>query len=348
MVVHEAHTPRIRSTGDLTVESGGILAMSMPGSSRALEVSTDADSTITTLDSKAKKLKIKTPDLTLTGNSGGFKAAATFGVEAGAPEKSTLAATEANLTMGTQVNANGGKVDFSVASTCLSNEDSAICQTEDTITYRSPWHDFITNDTEVVTMRDDKVTFHVPVEIQGTLNSIDGDQTILNVRDPVIELATKKDTEADIAGGPAGIQIETVPADSSSVPYVARFKAADGSSLFIDGEGNVDVPKAASAGIFDKRIALETNGGAADAGKRTTASRLGEPAWDMAGGQMRLVRFVPDADVHGRVNVYAMVLRVTDEGYFEVGRLKQVLNYDSATCTYTGSAPSFSLMHECL
>lgn len=194
--------------------------------------------------------------------------------------------------------------------------------------------------------RSDKMVFHVDVDIAGTFNSISGDQTILQVDDPVIQLAAGLDTEADVAGAPTGVQIDTVLADNSSVSYMSRFKASDGSDLFVGGDGTIDVAKAAASGLFVKQVALETNGGAKVAARRDAASRLNEPAWDIAGGPIRLVKAVPDPAVQGRVDVYAMVMRVTDEGYFEVGRLKQDLDYDGATGTFAGSAPTFSLMQE--
>lgn len=352
MIVQEAHAPRISSAHtatNLDISSGGIIAFSLPGASHALDISTDDTDTITTLDSKAKKLKIKTPTLDMVGENGGFTATKNFAIEAGEVigEKSTLAASSTNLVLETHVN--GGSVQLSNTQARLSTDETAIGMADKrSIMYRSPKHIFQVGGGDIITMRDDKVTFHVDVEIEGAFNSISGDQTILQVEDPVIQLATGLDTEADIVGRPTGIQIDTVPADSSSVAFVSKFKAPDGSALFVDGNGAVDVAKASSSGVFTKQVALATNGGAKAAAQRTADSRLTEPAWEITGGQMKLVHAAPDAAVDGRVNVYAMIMRVTDEGYFEVGRLKQEMDYDIGTGTYAGAAPSFALMQECM
>ena len=185
--------------------------------------------------------------------------------------------------MGTRVAADGAKAEFTALQARLSTEDSAIREVGGNNTYRAPRHDFLVNGANVVTMRNDKVVFHIDVDIAGTFNSISGDQTILQVEDPVVQLAAGLDTEADVAGAPTGVQIDTVPADDSSVSYMSRFKASDGSDLFVGGDGTIDVAKAAASGLFVKQVALQTNGGAKVAARRDAASRLNEPAWDIAG-----------------------------------------------------------------
>ena len=351
LIVAEAHAPRISSAStatNLEIASGGSIAVSFPGASHALDISTDAAETVTTLDSKAKKLQVKTPVLTLEAETGGFTATNSLNISAGDPLSSTLTATSSQLTVGTQIPEGGAKVETSTAQCRLSTADTAIRESGGQNRYRATRHEFFVDESELVTMAADKITFHKDVDIDGAFNSITGNQTVMQIQDPVIQLAANFDTESDVAASPTGVEIPTVPADASSVEYMSKFKASDGSSLFIDGGGEVDTAKAYGAGIFTKRVVYDTNTGGKAAAQRNADSRLTEPAWNVAGGQMRLVKAVPDTAVAGRVNVYVMTMRVTDEGYFEIGRLKQEMDYDTDTSTFVGNAPTFTVMQECM
>ena len=287
MIVPEAHAPRISSAHtatNLSIDSGGIIAVSLPGASNALDISTDDAANLTTLDSHAKKLQIKTPTLELANENGGFTASETFSIHAGDPENSSLVATASAVTMGTQVDANGAKVELDAQKSRLSTTETAIRETGGTNMYRAPRHEFFVNENPIVTMAD-KITFHVDVDIEGAFNSIAGDQTILQVEDPIIQLAAKLDTEADVAQNPSGVVIDTVPATGAgNVTYMSRFKAEDGSNLFVGGDGQVDVAKAVSSGAFVKQVA----------------------------------------------------------------RLHQEMDYDEPQGTFLGSAPTFSIMQECM
>ena len=342
-VVQEAHAPRIRSNADLDVQSGGFVALSLPGASRALEVSTDE--TTTTLDSSENTLSIQTPVFELSGEHGGFEAGASISIRAGEeePDISSLLATSSDASMGTT---DATRLAFSVPETSLFTAETLIRQTDNGTRYRALDQNIAVGDNSIVTMGADKITFHVDVDIDGTLNNIGGDQLITQVEDPVIQIATGADTEADIGAGPVGVQIDTVPSDVSSVNRMSQFTATDGSPLFLDGSGAIDVAKAAASGVFTKQVAWNANGGTRELAQKSAASRLSEPAWDIAGGQVRMLRYVPDAGTPGRVYMYAIIMRVTDAGNFEVSRMKQAMNWDAGAGGFVGSEPEYAILQE--
>ena len=342
MIVQEAHAPRFASKTDLGIDSGGIIALSLPGASHALDISTNQDDTVTTLDSRSKKLKIKTPALEFEADHGGVHAGTSIDVAVGSGSSLHATASGATLANGTT------EAHFSTQDATLRTDTTSILQSGGSTQYRAPRHDISIGNSSAVTMSGDTVTFHVDVDVEGVLNTISGDQTITQVEDPVIQVATDTDTDADLAGEPAGIQIRTVPGDAASVSYMSRFKASDGSALFVDQNGGVDVEKAVASEIFTKGVAWSANGGTRSGGQRTPDSRLSEPAWDIAGGQMRILRYVPDASTNGRVHMYAIIMRVTDAGDFEVSRMKQALDWDTGAGAYAPGPPEYTILQEAM
>lgn len=197
---------------------------------------------------------------------------------------------------------------------------------------------------DCVTMLGDKVTFHTDVDIDGILNTISGDQIVTNVADPLIEIADKLETEAATSSGPSGISIDTVPSDAGSVAHMSRFKAADGSNLFVDGDGKVDVAKANASGVFAHRLTHVTGSGAKVSSSRTAASRLDEPAWAVQGGHVRIARVVPGS-ADGEVTHYTMLMRATDAGDFEVCRMTRRLLWDMESGRFTSTeSPQIDVM----
>jgi hypothetical protein len=127
---------------------------------------------------------------------------------------------------------------------------------------------------------------------------------------------------------------------------MSSFVAADGTPLFVDGTGGVDVSKAASSKIFDKGFVHNVGTGAKTLGARSSASRLNEPAWNVSGGAIRIVRIVPAPGAPGTLFRYTMVMRVSDEGVIEVIRVKHELTYDSATQSFEWSSPELTVMQK--
>jgi hypothetical protein len=191
----------------------------------------------------------------------------------------------------------------------------------------------------------DKVTIYKDIDILGTLNNIDGTMGYLNVEDPIVRLARNDVTDTD-ASGSTGIAIETVPGAVGDVAYMERFKAGDGSPLFVSN-GAVNVEKATGSKIFDKMVAHSVGQGLQSSGVRSAAARLEGPAWEVQGGSIRLERFTPGAP--GDVTRYVMNMRVTDDGSFEISRIKVPMTFDAGVGKHVESGPpQFTVMQQCV
>ena len=353
------YSPQFSSPqGDLALSSHGKVALSVPGSSCALELSSDIPSQTVDVSSGDKNLQIRAPVFNMAGEELLVSASELTKVYAGeAPERSELELSKTTgITSGTFSSDNYGRL-HSPPSTSVhptiglsrNNSDRlASLRTLETgrLVGRGSSHTFNIASEPILELVDGKVTIYKDVDILGVLNNIDGTMTYLNIEDPVVRLSRTTATEGDTSSESTGISIETVPATAGDVPYMERFKSSDGSSLFVD-QGAVNVEKAAGSKIFDKKVAHVVGQGAKLSGGRSASARLDGPAWEVQGGSIRLERFTPGAS--GEVTRYVMNMRVTDDGSFEISRIKVPMAFDVSTGKHVESGtPQFSVMQQCL
>jgi len=189
----------------------------------------------------------------------------------------------------------------------------------------------------------DKVVIRRDVDIVGTIDAISKDSTTLRVEDQIVQLAYTDDPtmahrDSRLQGQKTGILIDTVPASfQSDAEYMRRFKAADGTYLFVDDYAEaIDVSKARESGLFAKEVAFHLNGGMKSAGALTTESRLNEPFWGLTGGAMRLTRTVPTED--GKAKSLSLGFRIADNGSVEMIRLTRYLVWDALQVAYVEDA----------
>ena len=354
LVVPDLQAPRVNSNSDLHLDSGGDVAVSLPRSSKALVMSTTDDTT--TLSSRDNNMQVRTPSISFNSSVAELVAPNAVSMRAGSQDAlssvSRGVAESRNTIAGTGTkdgdNSAGSYLTATIADVALGSQDNSIKLTKDgNAEYRSREHILAIGADDIFKVTPDTMYSAVDIDITGSLNSVEGTLRILQIADPSISLSSSSVVDNNIAGGPTGVSVRTVPASVADIEYMSSFKADDGSALFIDAATDkVDVPKAVSADIFDHTIAYEVNDGMRKLGARTATSRLDSPAWDVSGSSLRISRCVPDSETLGNVNLYAMNLRVTDEGNFEVNRFKQVLTWDSGNEVYYGSAPEVVVMHE--
>jgi hypothetical protein len=231
-------------------------------------------------------------------------------------------------------------------SMALGSGSQSITAAAGRLSVRGREHAMIINNATIMDFNGDLIRIDADVEIAGTLNTIQGSTSTTRVQDPVIEVSTSANTEANVAGSDSGVGIDTVPGAAGDLSYMSSFVAADGTPLFVDGTGGVDVSKAASSKIFDKGFVHNVGTGAKTLGARSSASRLSEPAWNVSGGAIRIVRIVQAPGAPGKLFRYTMVMRVSDEGVIEVIRVKHELTYDSATQSFVWSSPELTVMQK--
>jgi hypothetical protein len=181
-----------------------------------------------------------------------------------------------------------------------------------------------------MTIKGDRVIIAGDVDVSGAIDmgGASGDGSMA-VGANFVELGDGRELEVTSGGAGAqqGLLINIVPdadglvVDSDLDTYLRSFKDAEGLPAFYSGDA-LDATKYAAANrILYKGLTFNVNGGSSVAGKRTLASRMNEPFWDMSGGAMKVSRTVPDAATD-LVSKLSMALRVTDTGELEVVRHK--------------------------
>lgn len=194
----------------------------------------------------------------------------------------------------------------------------------------------------VLTIAPTKFVIAADIDIEGTLTTVDATIGALRIEDPNVRLAHGSKEESAIADGATGIAVETVPGAPADGAYMSGFKAQDGTALFWDGV-QVDASGAQASGAFDKHLSFRVGDGTRSLGTRTAAARAAEPAWDVSGGSLRLNHTVAGAS--GSAVQYAVRLRVSDEGTFEVLRETTQLAWNDATGAYAPtSTPALEVL----
>ena len=379
-VASELHVPTIISTdGDLNLASGGDLFVSMPGSPHALRVHTSgsdllgAEPPTTTVTSGANRLALRTPETSL--HSKGelkFEATESLTYRAGSEPLAGGITSVAHETvaiglLGTGENDMDGSYLKTISDTTGSDtilsargtasggetyQSSSVEMTKSgSAYYRAGAHTFAVANDDVLSITAGHITILKDLEISGSLNSIDGSVGELRVEDHQIRVATDTEAESEVAQGPSGLYIESVPDTSGDVEMLGAFRTSDGTRMFIsqnsDGIDQVDVDTASSARIFHKGFVHRVNQGERASGGGNTASRANEPYWDVCGGAMHMTRYVPSVSQLGDVYRFAVVLRVTDGGEFEVARTKTIFRHIPGTSTFAKLPDEFTVMQRC-
>ena len=365
LVVPNLHVPRIvgGAQEDLNIDSGGEIALSMPLASRALVVKTPSDGE-TVVDTRTKDVEFKTPTALFVSQDSANSASSSIANRAGSKTEGELSSIvkgskDVNTGASTVVAGTGSRdgdstqgtyIRFGAASTKIASPGESIAINKSGgIEYRANEHSFSLEGVNKFAVREEHIRSEVDIDILGTMSSVEGTLRIVQIEDPEIKLATTAQVDSNLTTEPTGVTVKTVPCTVSDAEYMSRYRAEDSSALFVDEATDViDVPKAVSADIFDKTIAYDVNGGMRSAGARSADSRLADPSWNVAGSALRISRVVPDMANPGMVILYTMNLRVTDEGGFEVNRMKMPLEWDESTGTYFASAPELVVLHELL
>lgn len=368
VVLRDLHTPRITSpqTSDLDVVSGGEVCVSLAGASRALCVRAGAnDEGFATISTGANALMLRSPNVRFAGEIVRVSAPESLASLVGDGTDPSLVClqTQQRGLWGTGHSEQSGSymktiADPGGADLTLSTSDSSVVGQESevglkrsgTIDFRSRAHEFFVGDQSALRVEDDSVIIHKDIHIMGTLNSVGGTTTTLQVEDNVVEVASGVDAEAAVSGTPSGLCIESVPGARGDVSHMSAFRAEDGTSLFIasvEDEDTVNVSAAVNARIFNKCFVHDVGGGTRQAGRLDTPSRSSEPQWRVGGGSVRISRYVPVDSNPGTIHHYAMAMRVTDEGAFEVSRIKTVLRHRADTTTFIASPPEFRVLQAC-
>lgn len=364
LVVPELHAPRVSSStaqGDLTISSGGSVHVS-PGLSDALSVSTTSDGTRTIVDAKTpyisigSRIRVGVEAADVKANASTQSTQQAWSASAG----SYMRATQNTMRAGTgETYETGTRITTSALASTLSNTSTRVAMTSTgDVSYRASSHVLSVPDTDgsgidgvddAITITESDITMHFDLDIQGSLDTVSGTNKVLQIADPNVVLASNATTDTDISSGDTGITIDTVPATTADLPYVNQFTDLNDTPSLVAADGSVDVQAAQKTGLFANSVVYMVNGGMRQAGKRSAESRRTEPAWQFRGGAVRLARIVPSIDTPGVVFRYTMDLRVTDEGNFEVGRIKQRYVYNESTGTYASDGPAqFALLQECL
>lgn len=257
-------------------------------------------------------------------------------------------ATALGMTVATRLGTSGGAALETTANTFAVRAGARAIAADATgkLAMRGPSHDMVLAGVSIMEVRNDVVHIRRDVEIQGVLNSITGASTTLQVADQEIRLATAASLESDVSGTPTGLLIDTVPGAAADANHVGGFKAEDGASLFVDTDSNeIDVPAARSAGIFAKRLAHRVGNGVRLAGARTREARSAAPRWEIEGGALRMRRDVASTEP-GKATRFVMDMRVSDEGNFEIVRLKYPLTFNESTGKYAAGTPEVGIMQQ--
>lgn len=190
-----------------------------------------------------------------------------------------------------------------------------------------------------VVVKGDRVVIKGDVEVTGALEmgAGSGDGTMA-VGSNILELADKRELEITGMGEGTqqGIQINTAPdatdliASGALDEYLRKFTDTSGQPVFYTDDAFDATKYAAANGVLYKGLLFNVNGGSGTSGKKTLASRMQEPFWDVSGGAMKISRTVPTADT---VTKMSMAFRVTDAGELEVVRHKAPYAYADGAYT---------------
>lgn len=363
-VLRELHTPRVTSPGttDLGIVSGGDVCVSLAGTSRALSVK--ADDSNATIDTAENTLMLRSPHVrfagetvqvsapeTLTSRVGDHTAASSVGFQTSHQGLwGTRRADNAGSYLNTVADPDGSDLTLSTSDVPVGRESTVDVKRSGTIDFRSQVHEFFVGGRETLRIDDDRVTIRSDIHILGTLNSVGGSTTTLHVEDNIVEVASGVDGEHEVSSAPSGMCIESVPAARGDIPHMSAFRTVDGERLFVDrsdDEDHVDVSAAINARIFNKQFVHDVMGGSRQAGRLDTTSRSTEPQWRVGGGSLRISRYVPVASSPGTIHHYAMAMRVTDDGSFEVSRIKTILRHRANTTTFIASPPEYRVLQAC-
>lgn len=339
----QLHTAAVHSpAGDLNLSSGGKIMMSLPGASEAVTTRVDAGDTIVDTGSKALNLVSNTLDSAsdVTEHAAPTEVVYMSGSASGA--KSTIRGTETDALAGTQGATSSAVLETTTTSAKVSNAGTHVQTVGDRVDLRADTHEMKIGGATILTIAPAKTVISADVDIQGSLTTVDAAIGALRIQDPNVKLAHGTKEETAIADGATGIAIQTVPGAPTDGVYMSGFKASDGSALFWDGTV-VDADLAQASGAFDKHLSFRVGDGSRVLGARTSAARSAEPAWDVSGGSVRLNHTVAAAD--GTAKQFAVRLRVSDDGTFEVLRETTQLAWNDATSAYAAtSAPTIDVL----
>ena len=373
VVVNQLHTARVsgHELDALELATSGRIVVTTDGDKKALEISSlgvkdPAVVDTTVIDSGTKTLKLASSSgVKFDSDNVTFTAGSKFRSEIPVADNTTPTfhhvATPSDMLVGSGVldeddEIVSGSFLITDANTFTLRNDSASIQSESGPASRIRMdalyaHEFFVgpgaasdaNGTGAVEILGDKIIIRRDVEIVGTIDSVSTDSKVFQVQDQIIQLAHSGDPETAnrdslIQGTKTGLLIDTVPGSySEDEGYMSRFRAADGTKLFVDDFAeSIDISKARESGLFVKEVAYYLNGGMKAAGARTTESRLNEPYWNLAGGALHLTHTVPTEN--GKAKTISLGFRIADNGTVEMIRLTRHLAWDATSVTYVNDS----------
>lgn len=347
----ETQCPAIVSDSELELHSSGFVGLTLNGDINALKVSVANAST--TVDAESKNLELRTGKMNTHSDITEIRAPGSISIRTGGhgvnDPASVLTADATTSTLGSGENGAGAYLTTTNNAVSLAAQGQEIVLANPgRVSFRAGFHAMLIQNDEILRVENDRVAIHRDVDVHGTLNNISGSSATLQVADSTISVATSTPLESGVQGSQTGtgVIVDTVPGSASDVSFISQFKKADGTSIFIDGDGAVDVAKGVSSTLFNKHVVHRVGGGAKLLGQRTPDSRSSGPAWDIQGGALRLRRVVPDPAGGGNATEYAVSMRVSDTGSFEVVQIKILLTYNGTEQKYARGTPEVSVLQQ--
>lgn len=331
-------------TGNLDIKSGGDVSISLPDASQALKTNVVAGETVISSGSLALDMRSFSTDATSDITQHTVPSSIKYGAGDASGSHSYVHGTELSAAVGT------GAFDRSAGSFLITDPlslqvtggGSSFSTNSGLVHLRSGKHEMNVGGVTILTIDDSKATIHRDIDILGTLNRVDATINSMRIRDPNIRLAHDARLDTAVGDGATGVAIQTVPGAAVDATYMSGFKKANGTPLFVAGDNSIDVHTAEKSGAFDKHFSFSVGSGAKVLGKRTEVARSSEPSWDAAGGSIRLERTVATGD--GIAIQFAIRMRVTDDGSFEVIREATTMTWNAITSQYTKTAPVFTVL----